>query len=244
MKKLGLVFLGVVVMVGLLGGATLAETVEHPTYQGAETAVYAVPDTGTVISNAKVFRLKPGHVQECNDDHVFDIHVRAKIAQWASVNLDFTGWSWYVLKPGTYYADSITASVASNGPLTVTFTGFGDLEFEATSENPGVLQTIETRFGYSLCPQGNDCFPSPPTWQEIQWATGAELEEFGVQIPDSLVLHNGYCLKLWNEIKVEPCNSAGIYTMPAAYISITLENQQHWVEYWDDEAIWEIVYVN
>ncbi len=145
----------------------------------------------------------------------------AAVAQWIDWDISNTSWLWAVLKPGTYAADCIELRIKSNGPITLSFTGFGDL----TRQNP---------------PEGWDCkFPpvasNTNTNIDTQWAvipveapdTRIGLEEGDVtwltpgtdsgktliveEIPDSMALHGSVYYKLFNKITVVDCNSAGYY---------------------------------
>ena len=238
MRNLSYVLLAGILALVMFAGSGLAAVPTGWTQEPEAVLNVYMPDPSgegqpTVATDAKVFRLLPGYSEECNQDHEFPFHVQAQIAQWARVDINFTGWSWYVRKPGTYFADSIEATIASNGPVTIVLDGFGDLYNEDNQIRP----TIATSFAYAVALEGDDGYETFLADQHEAWIA-ADAVNGSINIPDSKALHHGLTWKLWNKIVVEPSNSAGLYEMGEATISVTLDNFSDWAQddLWDDDT--------
>lgn len=217
----------VLVMVALLAMGALASVAT------AATAIVAPPAyatggqwesvrarEGSDPSHAIVFRVPGGVEQYCNiTPRDFDVNVRAYVAQWAEWEVDFGGWEWYVRKPGTFFGDCITAKVSSNGQVTLSFDGFGNLvRVEPDPEGePETNLVIPTRFGFTI---GTD--------DPVQWVAATAMDELELVLEDNTGLHNGRTFKLWNEIQVVNCNSPGYYAMGGT-VTMTLDNQPAWI---------------
>lgn len=218
MKKLLVLVMVALLAMGALAGTASAARIPNAT--GGDWEDVQVHNTASDPKNALVFRVPGGVEQYCNESpREFDINVRAFVAQWAHWEVDFGGWEWYVKKPGTYFGDCIAAHIQSNGHVTVSFEGFGNLV--RVDPDPGGLpdtnKIIPTRFGYSV---GN---VTP-----LGWIAATEMDEFEVPFADNNGLHQGRNFKLWNEITVVDCNSPGFYAMSGTVI-LTLDNQPVWI---------------
>ncbi|MBN2220209.1 MAG: hypothetical protein JW697_08030 [Kosmotogaceae bacterium] len=172
--------------------------------------------------NARAFYSTPAG-GSCNKTvWAFDIEVEAQIAQWISWSIGGTKWTWFVRKPGEYFADCIEFSVKSNSDVGFTFSGFHDLEYTlgaTASVNPVI--PVWYNFGSILTdvlPPNN---PNP-------WFPAEELNNVKTYIEDSEMLHNGWVTKLWTRIKVVECNSASTYRATGK-VTITLLNQKPWI---------------
>ncbi|NMB12848.1 MAG: hypothetical protein GX977_11235 [Firmicutes bacterium] len=163
-------------------------------------------------ANAWVFRIKPGFKSECNiTPRTESIEARAFVAQWARWEMDFSGWEWYVKKPGEYYGNCIKGELQSNGDIQLLFE-LADLE----GGNPDTNTIIETYYSYTT---GTN---APLTW----YRAGSFPEAF---VGDSTALHKGLTWKLWNKIKVVECNSPGMYANSGT-ITMVLANQAPWID--------------
>jgi hypothetical protein len=171
---------------------------------------------GNVLSKARCWRSASAS-ENCNRE-VWEIPftTHASMAQWLYYNLGGTRWDWRILKPGTYAADCIEATLKSNNDVVITFADFADLEY---LESGGVDPTIA--IWYSI----------GESWEKAnsQWITADDLNEAEFPINDSGRLHNGYVLKLWNKINVVNCNSSCEYENTGRII-ITLQNMKLWVD--------------
>jgi len=174
------------------------------------------------FANARAFYSAPTG-GSCNKAvWAFDIEVEAQIAQWISWSIGGTKWTWFVRKPGEYFADCIEFSVKSNSDVGFTFSGFHDLEYTlgaTASVNP--IIPVWYNFGSILTdvlPPNN---PNP-------WFPAEELNSVKTYIEDSEMLHNGWVTKLWTRIKVVECNSASTYRATGK-VTITLLNQKPWI---------------
>src|SRR5690606_16519315 len=123
-------------------------------------------------------------------------------------------------------ADSIQATIKSNGNVAITFDGFENPQYLDSNALDGVKKEIEVVYGAGSSPTGPDF---------TGWLTPEELNEEEVIIPDSEDLHEGLSFKLWNKITVCECNSAGIYRSTGT-ITMTLQNQMPWI---DEEGNWK-----
>lgn len=198
MKKLGLMLVIVMLFVGVWSSTLLA----GEDYGSSVKTFRLYNEEWVETGLAKAFRLGPDYESYCNQTiREIPFSVKAEIAQWAHVHMDFTGWNWLVKKPGLFIADSITATLKSNGDLTIGFENFDDLQAVGESVNP----TIKTWFAFV----GHTNFPG-----DNQWFRAPNLNTLEpLVIPDSLALHEGREFKLWNRIEVVECNSVGVYEM-------------------------------
>lgn len=156
------------------------------------------------------------------------------LAQWIKWGTTGTSWRWQVRKPGWYATDCIEAWVESNATVTVTLSGIDDLKWVAGQGYDTVTEAIETYYAFS---NNNDPpnaidVSSPPAvnkWVPATWfynyGEGRELT-----IADSDSLHNGlYRFKMFNMIKVAPCNTAGNYSNSGT-ITITKTVNDTWID--------------
>ncbi|MCD6551527.1 hypothetical protein [Thermotoga sp.] len=140
-----------------------------------------------------------------------------QVAQWLEWELSATKWTWFVRKPGDYYANSVTGSVASNGDVLVTFNDFDDPTYTGTSSvNPKIeaYYTVMTEEGM---PEQDD------------WVRAPDVNGLSCTLEDSQELHDGMTFYLWNRIRVVECNSASTYR-DTGYIFLTLQNQKPWID--------------
>ena len=154
----------------------------------------------------------------CNKEHwEIEFTTEVQVAQWIEWSVTGTKWSWYVRKPGTYITDCIEFTLKSNGPITISFSGFSSPTYV---EGEAVKDYIDAWYGYGL---GN----MPEYLEEM--VPAALLNESEIFIPDSLELHNGITRKLWNMIDVVNCNTACTYR-DSGLITITLMTIKPWID--------------
>lgn len=179
-----------------------------------------VPQTG-VTANARCFAsgFSMGY---CNKEKwEIPVVIHASVAQWLEYSMSGTRWDWKIRKPGTFAADCITASVASNNGISIAFEDFGPLVRDPQS-GPGGTDPDEIDIMYGYDTKGSD--PAA-----INWISTETLNAQGCHIDDSDALHAGYSVKLWNKIVVERCDSSCEYE-DTAKIVITLDNVKHWID--------------
>lgn len=145
----------------------------------------------------------------------FQLTNHASMAQWCNWNVTRTRWDWRILKPGTYAADCISATIQSNNDVKINFSGFGDLQYQEA--DAGVKQTIDTYYSWG------------PDLESNPWVRAGDLNDQFALISDSEDLHETLETKLWNKIVVENCNSSCEYENTGT-ITITLQNIKRWVE--------------
>lgn len=168
----------------------------------------------------------------CNKKYwQFDVLITASIAQWIDWHITWNEWHWYIRKPGKYGGNCIQACIASNGDIDIGFAGLDNLVSpDAVNPEIPVMYAHDMTDGAPLNPLFNP---------DAVWSTPAELNEFGILLPDSEELHNGLglCWKLYNQIEVVECNTACEYSNEAT-IYLTLVNQKDWIDpatgdWWD-----------
>jgi hypothetical protein len=176
--------------------------------------------TGDVMAKARCFGSFPAD-SACNKDWEIRVKIHASIAQWIEWSMTATRWDWFVRKPGTYAADCISGTIASNQNILVDYHDFGDLIAE---DEKAVDDTIEV--WYAVWPLG-----TPPAIDDNAWVRSYMLNDPAEwdTIYDCEALHNGITWKLWNRINVERCNSACEY-QDHAYISLILLCQKEWID--------------
>lgn len=211
MRKVSLVLMAGLLVVGLFSAFASANGV--PALPRDPKVVWeSVRAVEGDAANAWVFRIRPGFDTTCNiTPRTEKIEARAFVAQWARWSMDFSGWEWYVKKPGEYYANCIAGYLQSNGDILLQF-NLGDL----TGGNPATNQFIETYYAYTA--GSNDA---------LVWYRAGEFAE--ATIGDSMDLHDGFDWKLWNKIKVVECNSPGLYSYSGT-ITMVLANQAPWID--------------
>lgn len=188
--------------------------------QSATSAtVYAYGDSDP--NNAKVFVSMPDN-GSCNKKvWTFDITAEAQIAQWVNWNITGTKWTWFVRKPGEYFADCISFSISSNGDVAITFSDFGSPTYVST-QSSSVNPYIDVWYTFGPDTNIDAIFNGP-------WYSPSELNASTAIIPDSTSLHIGWSTKLWSRIKVVNCNSASTYR-DTGTITLTLKNQKPWLD--------------
>ena len=142
------------------------------------------------------------------------VTVHASVAQWVDWSISGTRYDWQVRKPGTYAANSLTATLKSNGPVTVDFDGFADLD------GGGVRGYIPIWYAYG------EPIPGPG---DTRWIPAAQINGLDALVKDSTDLHDGLDWKLWNKIEVTECNSACEY-VDEATITLVLQNVKTWID--------------
>ncbi len=211
MRKVSLVLIAGLLVVGLFGAFASANGVTALPRDPEVVWEDVVADSGDA-ANAWVFRIRPGFKSECNiTPRTEDIEARAFVAQWARWEMDFSGWEWYVKKPGEYYGNCIKGELQSNGDIELLFE-LADL----TGGNTDTNTIIETYYSYTT---GTN---APSVWYRA-----GEFAE--ATIGDSFALHEGLEWKLWNKIKVVECNSPGMYANSGT-ITMVLANQVAWID--------------
>lgn len=152
------------------------------------------------------------------ENYNFTFTNHASVAQWVDWSISGTRKDWRVLRPGIYAADSITFSLLSNNDVEVTFSGFGDLQYEEPDVPEGTQDTIETWYGY-----GGGTLESVINWVRASELNGTLL------IANTNDLHYGQTIKLWSRIQVEPSNNSSDYEN-RGLITLSLTNMKHWVD--------------
>lgn len=147
-----------------------------------------------------------------------DVKVHASVAQWLKYNMTGTRWDWRILKPGIYAADCVTMTVWSNNDVAITFSGFGDLEYQAEG---GVERKIPIWYSWGQSLEGAEKQPG--------WTSAADLNGCTWTIPDGYDLHVGWWTKLWNKIEVVNCNSSCEYEN-SAKMHFSVTNLKPWVD--------------
>lgn len=217
MKRYLALVLAVVFAVGLAGAGADAQT-----YVGAFNAETGEPtDLAAAYSNMPT-EAGPSNVRVRTTEFTTEVQV----AQWSKWSFLGTKWTWFVRKPGEYYADSIQATIQSNGNVAITFSGFDNPRYLDENELDGVKQEIESYYGVGSDPRSTDF---------TGWVAAADLNEEEVILPDSAQLHEGMNFKLWNKITVCECNTASTYRNTGV-ITMTLQNQKPWI---DDDGNWD-----
>lgn len=213
MKKSALLSLAVVLLIGLMSVSALAYEV---------TVWKEDPIQGPVVTSlARAFAVG-GPIQHpgmpgfgCNSTQQINWYTEVNVAQWLYWEFTANQWTWYVRKPGVYYADCIQGLIRSNGDVLVSFEGFGNL---MGNPDETVDTEIEAWYGVTLGCES----VTPPAF----WVPADELGEFTIN--DGQYLHDGLIFKLWNRINVENCNSPTTFTN-SGIITLTLANQQPWI---------------
>jgi len=194
-------------------------SVEHESWELMGDAWYPM-GAGNLLANARAWSSLP--VQgSCNKIYwEVPVKVHASVAQWIEFSLSGSRYDWRVRKPGTYAANSLTATLKSNSDVEVDFDGFENLQYKGSQEFPGMKQYIDTWYAYGAT------LPNP---HGARWIPAAEINKLDDEVKDCWGLHNGYSWKLWNKIKVTNCNSACEYE-DDAMITLVLQNQKIWID--------------
>ncbi len=231
-KRLALASVVMALMVVLFAVAAVAKGL--PT---SLTEADAYNEDGSRATNARVWLLDDGWETNCNvTPRIEAVTVRAYVAQWARWKMDYSGWEWYVKKPGTFYADCITAEVQSNGDVEIKFSGAGNLKFEngpvgRSNENPiGTTVNTTIKTWYAATESGKK--PRHSDEGEDPWLPLNKLNGLKVRISDSRQLHKGLRVTLWNKIEVVECNSVGMYENEFE-VKLVLSNQVDWIDKFD-----------
>jgi hypothetical protein len=176
---------------------------------------------------ARLFRLGDPIDSACNKANWYiDFEIRASVAQWVEWSLDHQGWQWFIKKPGCYAGDCIAFTIASNGDIHFTFSGFNNLQ--AVVPN-GHDEQIEAWYSYG------DVIGVA---EANGWTSAPDLALLGVDLDETTLngdgvsapnLHFGMDFKLWTKVCVEKCNTACEY-YNAGQIIITLDQQKEWLD--------------
>lgn len=217
MKRISILTAVVALLVGLLSMGAMAQS-----FVGAFDA--ATGDDALDASAWSNLGIDQGPSNVAVRSTEFTTEVQ--VAQWSRWVFTGTKWTWFVRKPGEYYADSITATIHSNGDVAISFDGFANPEYLDENVNDGVKQYIESAYGVG----------SDPTAADFSgWVDAADLNDENLIIPDSQALHFGQEFKLWNKINVTESNSASTYRNTGT-VSLTLQNQKPWI---DEDGEWD-----
>jgi len=202
----------------LTGEELPAGSVEHFAWELLEG--YWMPmGTGNVQANARAWSSNPVSGQ-CNKIYwEVPVTVHASVAQWIEYTLSGSRYDWRVRKPGTYAANSLTATLKSNSDVEIEFEGFENLRYQGSNQFPGVNQEIDTWYAYGEA-------ADPGT---VNFIPAEEMNGMDAFIQDSADLHAGFSWKLWNKIEVDQCNSACEYQDDAT-ITLVLQNQKIWID--------------
>lgn len=181
-------------------------SVEHEAWEWVEGGWVSM-GTSNLAANARAWGSGPLQ-GDCNKiKWVIPVTVHASVAQWVEWSISATRYDWRVRKPGIYAANSLTAWIKSNGAIEIDFADFGNLA--------GLGGEIETWYAYG------------PVLNTLSWIPAAALTS--CTIPDDGDIHAGISWKLWNKIKVVPCNSACEYNDDAT-ITLVVQNQKCWID--------------
>ncbi len=185
--------------------------------------VWEITESGSFVQldedtgNARAYASMPAD-GSCNKKvWILQFITEVQVAQWAEWSISATKWTWFVRKPGDYYADAIQFSLKSNGDVQLSAFGFDDLEY---ATGGGVNRYIETY--YYLTTDASNTPPSTSVWVRAKDVNGS------ITVLDSADLHKGMTAHLWNRIKVVDCNSASTYR-DTGTITLTLANQKPWI---------------
>lgn len=193
-----------------------AVEVEHWEWD-KDNGVWVHKDPADLSSLARCWRSGPNS-GNCNKQKwTINFTHHASMAQWCDWTMGGTRWDWRILKPGTYAADCIEATLKSNNDVKITFAGFGDLEYIEAS---GVNRFIETYYSWGESVAEADLHG---------WTRASDLNSVELVALDSADLHRGLSAKLMNKIVVVECNSSCEYENKGT-ITITLQNIKRWVD--------------
>ncbi len=172
----------------------------------------------SALSLARCWKSGDGVQGNCNrENYSLEFTNHASMAQWCDLDVTESRYDWRILKPGTYAADCITIKIKSNNDVQLTYSGFGDLQYQ--EPGAGVKQTIDTY--YAVAQSIPDA--TSADWKRASTLNGAKL------LLDSQKLHDGYNMKLYNMIFVENCNSSCEYENVGT-VDIKLMNIKRWVD--------------
>lgn len=156
----------------------------------------------------------------CNKESwTFNFTNHASVAQWINWTISGNRKDWRILKPGTYASNCISFDVASNNDVLITFSGFGDLKYQADG---GVNQYIKTEYGV-----WNEDMPFDPN--NVYWISADALNNLKLRLMDSAALHNSRNFKLFSKITVENCNSSSEYEN-VGQVTLSVRNLKNWVD--------------
>jgi len=205
----------VLVVIGVLGLANGVSVNEVGVWQVIGNSYVRL--SGAATDNARAFASN-GTSGSCNKKvWTVQFTTEVQVAQWVEWSISATKWTWFVRKPGDYYADAIQFSLKSNGDVQLSASGFDDLEY---ATGGGVNRYIETY--YYLTTDASNTPPSTGVWVRAEDVNGS------LTVEDSAALHEGMTAHLWNRIKVVACNSASTYR-DTGTITLTLANQKPWI---------------
>ena len=221
MRKTGIVILTILVAIGLMGGAAMANG-----WEPAKGKIMSTHGPGAGGYGAYVKLSKGTGLITCNGEEVFgccqtgwtiNIKQHASVAQWAQFSLSATKINWRVLKPGVYRTNTpIRARLKSNGDAGLYLSGFGNM-FNTEGDEIEVYYRIQQRVGGNWA----DIFAN--TWEE---ATNLD-NHSPVTITEDQS-HNWYQYMIRSMIEVGECDSACEYNNRGT-INIVLEEQKCWV---------------
>lgn len=155
----------------------------------------------------------------CNKEcHAADLTTAVSVAQWIEWSLSATRKDFRVLKPGTFAANSWTATVSSNDDVEVTFT-HGNAEYV----NPDVdADPIAIRYGYST---GSGIDPN----QVNEWVA-ADDTPITITIPYADVSQAGGAkYHIWQEIEVTEQTRSSDYEAEGT-VTVCVTNLKPWLD--------------
>jgi len=189
---------------------------EHDTWEWNGNEWVAMGQ-GNIMANARAWssEVVTGY---CNTGRwEIPVSVHASVAQWVEFSLSGSRYIWRVRKPGEYTANSLTATLQSNGDVKIDFEGFANLQ---SVSGDSVEKEIPIWYAATNVMDPNAIY---------NWIPATELNVIDDLVKDSAKLHRGYAWKLWNKIKVVECNSACEYQNDAT-ITLVLDNQKDWID--------------
>lgn len=214
MKKL-LVFLLMLVLLITVSATGFASQYQNVTVWMLEGSKWSDP-VDCLGLHAKAFTSRP-EVGICNKEawkNTITNHVT--VSQWINYCFSGTRWDWQIRKPGTFAADSITFHIQSNDDVNVDFEGFADLAPLSHADAP----PIPVWYTFADASIGK-----PPV---DSWVRAADLNSADFSLAYDKI-KNGYYLKLWNKIQIDPSTRACDYRDDGT-ITLTLTDVKYFID--------------
>ncbi|MCD6500636.1 hypothetical protein J7K42_01295 [bacterium] len=213
MKKFVVIVLAVLMVLGLTGAAMADGFVAAP---GEVLEGHTAPcGVGAYVKMSRPFDYScNGQKMICPCQSVVWVPftVKASVAQWLLLKVNYTKIEWRVLKPGTYrLPEYITVKVKSNGNLIVHAKGFDHLRSVA-----GEPDVIDTYYKIDACGHSTGWIPAP------------DLNCKPLFIPEDQK-HNWYEGTVDVKIVVEECDSACGF-INRGCVRVMLAEQKPWMK--------------
>lgn len=161
-----------------------------------------------------------GHCnRECWD---FTIENHVSVAQWLDWSIDGTRKDWRVMKPGIFASDSVTARVASNNDVEISFWAEDPSYQNPEAESPDIAKW----FGYSVGSQASDIS------DVVEWVRGSDFtaeEPLKIRLGFDQVSGEGAAFRIFEQIEVTNEHRSSEY-FGEGFVLICLTNLKHWVD--------------